>query len=397
MHTYAVRQRQPEQDHKSQPARPQQRAALGSKAPAGLQWWQQAVGNTATTKLVKAGLRTPGVQLAPELRAPMEARFGENFGDVRLHSDPEAAQALDARAFTTGHDIVVGDAGALAANTAGQQLLAHELAHVVQQRRNPGAAGGSRVSRPGDSAEREAVTVAQTVARGGRAPAITAAGHGIQRDVGWARRGPLPDPYGQLFLLNAFAGKFPEAAKLIHKNPAAMKLVDEAEAAGVQFGGYVEEGPAKTIGRPYTVGTSVYVPKTSTDPMLAMNGFLFELNNALRAPKFAALTQEAVKGSKGTLSAKDYAYKMAEKEVEGMLRLGEIWFDTKKTMPKGAKTNAYDAPFYLPDFEAVKNGKKTKDDLVKDVLKRVYDTGTLRGKTVEQYYMEFYGKVSGGK
>ena len=60
-----------------------------------------------------------------------------------------------------------------------------------------------------------------------------------------------------------------------------------------------------------------------------MRDFLFELNNAIRAPKFAALAAEAVKGSTGTLTARSYAYKMAEQEVEGMLRLGETWFKIK--------------------------------------------------------------------
>ncbi len=370
---------------------------------------QGAAGNQAVSQMLtdepgvagssgaQAGLRTPGQKLEPTIRAQMEQRFGEDFGDVQVHTDTGSAQVLDARAYTVGHDIVLGGEESLASSATGQQLLAHELTHVVQQRKNSDQTASTRVSQPGDRAEHEATTVAQEVAQGQQAPSITAVGKGIQRDVGWAKRGPLPDPYGKIILLNAFAGKFPEAAKLIFKNPAAMKLVNEAEAAGVQFGGYAEEGPGKTLGRAYTSGNSVYVPKTQTEPVMAMRDFLFELNNALRAPKFAALTQEATKGSKGTLTAKAYAYKMAEQEVEGMLRLGEIWFETKKTMPKGAATNAYDPPFFLSDYQAVRDGKKTKDDVVKDVLKRVYETGTLKGKTVEQYYMEAYATVSGGK
>lgn len=293
----------------------------------------------------------------------MNSRFGHDFSSVRVHTDESAARSANsanARAYTIGNDVVFGK-GQYQPNTLeGRRLLAHELTHVVQQ---------------------NTMTSAMS----------------IQRDVGWTRRGPLPDPYGELFLLNAFAKKYLDAAKLIHQNPVAMKLVNEAEAAGIQFGGYAEDGPSKTLGRAYTSGTTVYVPKTQTDPVMAMRDFLFELNNALRAPKFAELTKEATKGSKGTLSASQYAYKMVEQEVEGMLRLGEIWFETRKTAPKDPKTDVYNAPFFLPDYEAVKNGKKTKDDLVKEVLKRVYDTGTLKGKTVEQYYTEYYEKFSGGK
>ena len=45
----------------------------------------------------------------------------------------------------------------------------------------------------------------------------------------------------------------------------------------------------------------------------------------------------------------------------------------------------------------MKDGKKTKDQVVKDVLARVYDTGKVRGKTTEQYYMDDFNNLSGGK
>src|SRR4029077_6347426 len=130
-------------------------------------------------------------------------------------------------------------------------------------------------------------------------------------------------------VLQDFATKFPNAADLIRRSVPALRLVSEAEAAGAVFGGYAEDGPAPTVGRPYTSGHAVYVPRTQTDPIIAMSDFLFELNNAIRAPKFAALATEAAIGSTGTLTARDYAYKVVEQEVEGMLRLGETWFKLK--------------------------------------------------------------------
>ena len=68
----------------------------------------------------------------------MEARFGSDFTEVRIHDDPQAhgeATENQAKAFTHGTDIVFG-ADRFAPNVAsGKHLLAHELAHVVQQRR----------------------------------------------------------------------------------------------------------------------------------------------------------------------------------------------------------------------------------------------------------------------
>jgi Domain of unknown function (DUF4157) len=100
----------------------------------------------------------PGHALEPAVRTEMEQRFGTDFSGVRVHTDAEAARsamALRSRAYTIGQDIVFG-AGRYAPGTdTGRRLLAHELAHTVQQR---GVQSGDSlpVSRPGDAAEREA-------------------------------------------------------------------------------------------------------------------------------------------------------------------------------------------------------------------------------------------------
>ncbi len=95
----------------------------------------------------------------------MEARFGEDFSRVRIHRDQlaaEAARKVDARAYTVGQNIVFG-AGQYAPQTrAGQQVLAHELTHTLQQRlAGPlGQAEPLSVSRPDDPLEREAEFIA---------------------------------------------------------------------------------------------------------------------------------------------------------------------------------------------------------------------------------------------
>ena len=81
-----------------------------------------------------------GRPLDPFSHRFMEARFGHDFSRVRVHTGPQAtaaARAVDARAFTSGTDIVF-DAGAYAPHTeSGRRLLAHELTHVLQQRDAP--------------------------------------------------------------------------------------------------------------------------------------------------------------------------------------------------------------------------------------------------------------------
>ncbi len=81
-------------------------------------------------------LRAPGHPLDAATRAFMEPRFGQDFSGVRVHTDAQAAasaRAVHAHAYTVGKDVAFAE-GQFAPGTAvGKRLLAHELAHVVQQ------------------------------------------------------------------------------------------------------------------------------------------------------------------------------------------------------------------------------------------------------------------------
>nr|WP_241835802.1 MULTISPECIES: DUF4157 domain-containing protein [unclassified Streptomyces] len=115
-------------------------------------------------------LRTGGRPLDDSTRTDMEARFGADFSDVRIHRDAAAqasAAELGARAYTSGSHVVIGHGG------ADEHTLAHELTHVIQQRQGPVASAdygsGLRVSDPSDRFEREAEANARRVL-GGPAP-----------------------------------------------------------------------------------------------------------------------------------------------------------------------------------------------------------------------------------
>jgi hypothetical protein len=92
-------------------------------------------GASAAPHSVQQALSRPGRPLDGSVRTQMEARFGRDFSKVRIHSDREAAasaDAIQARAYTVGNDVVFGD-GAYSPETGdGRRLLAHELTHVVQ-------------------------------------------------------------------------------------------------------------------------------------------------------------------------------------------------------------------------------------------------------------------------
>jgi hypothetical protein len=93
-----------------------------------------ARGDRAGALLPRAGSSQP---LDGATLREFELRLGLDLGRVRVHADHEAetaASGLRARAFTVGQDIFVRP-GALAA-PGGARLIAHELAHVAQQRRD---------------------------------------------------------------------------------------------------------------------------------------------------------------------------------------------------------------------------------------------------------------------
>ena len=81
-------------------------------------------------------------------------------------------------------------------------------------------------------------------------------------------------------------------------------------------------------------------------------------------------------------------------EVEGMLRLGQVWFETKNAMGGGKELDKYDLENYQTEYNASLKGTKSNEDIVTDVLKRVYKEGVNAGKTTEQYYVEQYNKFN---
>jgi hypothetical protein len=91
----------------------------------------------AVPPVVDEVLRSPGQALDDTTRAAMQARFGFDFGQVRVHTDARAAasaRAVNALAYTVGRDVVFAEGHYAPGTPTGAHLLAHELTHVVQQR-----------------------------------------------------------------------------------------------------------------------------------------------------------------------------------------------------------------------------------------------------------------------
>jgi hypothetical protein len=86
--------------------------------------------------IVHEVLQSPGHPLDPSTRQFMEIRFGHDFSQVRVHTDAkasESAKSIHASAYTLASNLVFADGQYSPHTSTGRWLLAHELAHVVQQ------------------------------------------------------------------------------------------------------------------------------------------------------------------------------------------------------------------------------------------------------------------------
>lgn len=144
--------------------------------------------------IVDEVLRSPGRPLDTDTRDFMEGRFGHDFGEVRVHTDRNAAASasdVHALAYTVGQDVVFGAGRYAPATPEGRKLLAHELVHVVQQGGRPSAPRASlSVGSAQDPAETEAEQVAKRVVAG------EAVGHSIGNYGGAIQRQAAPGAGG---------------------------------------------------------------------------------------------------------------------------------------------------------------------------------------------------------
>jgi outer membrane protein OmpA-like peptidoglycan-associated protein len=119
--------------------------------------------------IVHKALRSPGHPLDVATRAVMEPRLGRDLSHVLVHTGAEAAQsaaAVNASAYTVGRDIVFAEGRYAPTTGSGTRLIAHELAHTIQQIGAPSRPEHLTIGEPNDPAEREADQAADMVATG---------------------------------------------------------------------------------------------------------------------------------------------------------------------------------------------------------------------------------------
>jgi len=120
--------------------------------------------------LVHDVLASPGRPLDELARAKFEGGIQHDLSQVRIHADEKAAESaksVDALAYTVGNDIVFGRGKFQLGSSDGDRLLAHELAHTLQQERSFQLV----LQRQGDPEKKQPKTLDDPAAKAAEAPA----------------------------------------------------------------------------------------------------------------------------------------------------------------------------------------------------------------------------------
>lgn len=207
--------------------------------------------------------RGSGQALDGAVQQKMSESMGADFSGVRVHTGSESHQLneqLSAKAFTTGNDIFFRGGEYNPQSSGGQELIAHELTHVVQQ--GSGAVGGGavggggsamRVNAPGDRFEQEADSVAQTVTNASSTPSVQRATPEEEEPVQAKRiqRAEMPEEEVQAKHLQRQEEEEPVQAKRVQRAEVpeeevqTMRLQRQEEEEAVQMQAEEEEAIQK--------------------------------------------------------------------------------------------------------------------------------------------------------
>jgi hypothetical protein len=180
--------------------------------------------------IVGEAIQSSGQPLAPTTRSFMESRFGQDFSQVRVHTDSTAersAHAIDAQAYTVGQDVVFGRGRYAPESGSGRRLLAHELAHVVQQKSLSTGLQRLTIGQPDSPLERAADVAADAALSGHAMPA--ASGSGGAASVQRVGMGDVHEAEGRQLELDARA----DAAAKKTVGPMDGKLLTPEEHSAI--------------------------------------------------------------------------------------------------------------------------------------------------------------------
>ncbi|ARS88988.1 DUF4157 domain-containing protein [Natrarchaeobaculum aegyptiacum] len=196
-------------------------------------------------------LSNGGQPLDQPVQRALEERMDADFSDVRIHTGgtaAKAAEAIDAKAFTCGNDIVFNSGEYDPESPEGQHLLAHELAHVTQQ--NGGAPismmpqeGADLEIDPDPQLEREADAAAEQALSGEEPLVVSRMGTDVH-----IQRMPAGAPVKGAEGGAGLAGRVSAIEESLSELEPLKSLADRTDELKAQLDGSGDDGVAKKVG-----------------------------------------------------------------------------------------------------------------------------------------------------
>jgi hypothetical protein len=323
-----------------------------------------------------------GAPLPDDARTRFEHSLGADLSGVRVHTGPEsaaAAESVGARAYATGNDIHFAEGEYAPQDPFGLHLLAHEVAHTVQQ--SGGASAPQyklEVSSPCDAAELEADRAADAMVSG--APAVVTNSSGVARKVMRDAKG-APAPAG------------PHTLTVAEKKDAETAKYD-AMAARALFKNALAQMAVYKSTVPDTLDS---LQKSTESTMSWSDGAFKKMNETIKdSGEFEAWKKEMAMTLLGTVlgavGGGVAAVGEANEEVAAEAELAEL------PLPKQALTSSKS---YL---ELAKAGKEELGEVVGDLKEKAGEVGKKMdeaeakpadgGTTPDQSKVAFYAQLS---
>ncbi len=303
--------------------------------------------------------------LEPGLRGDMERSFGADFSGVRLHGDAAAARTAgrySAKAVTVGENVYFGGGRFAPQSGEGRRLIAHELAHVVQQRR--GGTTEPRIDGRG-GLEHEAGRAADHAVGGGRA--TVRLGSAI---------GPAAEPEEDSWFKRA-----------VHKAKDVGSSVKDKATSFVQE---VAKDPKVLVDHAEKLQPAVLLAEATQK--LA--------DKAEGKPVLGGLTRNVAHIAKAgadlaTKPAKAFGEKLVTKDKDGWhlhpLNATRAWQDGVSSGLEGVKHQTFKA---INDFEDVAPAKATIDEKAHPTLAALERGNLTVSNATSKYSRQFVGGVA---
>jgi phage anti-repressor protein len=317
-----------------------------------------------------------GQPLDSGVRSRMESAFGMDFSHVRTHTDKNAAglsNDFNARAFTVGEHIAFGAGEYQPGTLTGDALIAHEMAHVVQQSGSdasvaPKQGGETTYNSLEDDADKSALGVVVSLWGGikegvkkitGNAVPGLRSGLQISRCKKDKKKG-LNDKEKKMF-------------EIARGSERVVKLEKEAKELGFSYGGQVSGEHS------YTDPTEkkIYIEKELSAKKAAL-AYAYELQNAINVKtKYNKIFEKAEKGE--FKNASEYAIAILNVEVEALITEAEVGIDL------GIKS-------WKEVADLVKKHKKGEisEKKLKEKVFKLAENGVIDGMNAKKYYEKQY-------